>query len=173
MVFNASQNTVFSTNDPHMNLPPAICLRLQQEGLTVVEDFADFKEEELEQAYKNMRTSIPGIPAIPLVLDAVGNIQVTGIPAIPPVMPAVISARCRLCLGIALIAFHYYTSIARVPNSVNMNYTTVLKRFYREWEAIVEIAKEDKPNVHPLNGSNPLKIASSAHMVLERLLFHM
>ena len=44
MVFNALQNTAFFTNGPQMNLPPAIRLRLQQEGLTVVEDFADFRE---------------------------------------------------------------------------------------------------------------------------------
>ena len=117
MVFIAIQNTAFFTNGPQMNLPPAIRMRLQQEGLTVVEDYADFKEEQLEQAYKNMRTAIPGIPAVPPVLDANGNQQVAGIPAVPPVMPALVSARCRLRLGVASIAFHYYTSIAREPTS--------------------------------------------------------
>ena len=159
MVFNALQNTAFFTNGPQMNLPAAICLRLQQEGLTVVEDFADFKEEQFEEAYKNMRTSIPGIPVVQPVLDANRNVQVAGIPAVPPIMPAlVVSARYRLCLGVPSTAIHYYTSIGHGPTSMNMNYTMVLKWFYTKWEVIVELAKEDKPDVPILHkNSTPLK----------------
>ena len=56
MVFNAGQNTSFFENGPQMNLPHTVRLRLQQEGLQVVEDFQDFLDDDLIQAFKNMRT---------------------------------------------------------------------------------------------------------------------
>ena len=105
-----------------------------------------------------MRTSVPGIPTIPPVLDAQGNIQVAGVPVIPPILPALVSARCRLRLLVASTAFHYYTSICRAHMPANMNYTQVLKGFYVKWEAIVELAKADKPDVPILHkSSTPLK----------------
>ena len=36
--------------------------RLAQEGLAEIDDFSDFKEEQLTQAFRNIRTSIPGAP---------------------------------------------------------------------------------------------------------------
>ena len=158
VVFNLIQNTAFFTNGPQMNLTPEVRARLAQEGLATVNDLSDFKEEQLEQAYKNMRTSIPGSPAIPAQLDGQGNILVAAVPAIPPILPVLVSARAKRRLLIASAAFHYYESIRRDVTPQNMNYTLVLKDFYTEYEAVLELAKEDKPEVPVLHkNSTPLK----------------
>jgi hypothetical protein len=64
MVFSAAQNTAFFENGPQMNLPVLVRNRLQLEGLQSVEDLRDFREDELTQAFKNMR--LPEYPVFPV-----------------------------------------------------------------------------------------------------------
>ena len=142
--FTPVQTTAFFENGPQMGLTNAERLRLQAEGLTTINDFQDFKEDQLEQAIKNLRTAIPGIPE---VTDAAGNVVTA---AVPPILPCLISARCALRLKVASIAFHYYSDIDRVPTPQNMNYTGVLRGFYTEWEAMKLLADEGRPDVPTL-----------------------
>ena len=162
MVFNNGQNTAFFENGPQMNLPANVRNRLQQEGLQVVEDFYDFREDELTQAFKNMRTPIagvPGIPGLPQVMAPDGiAVAVPAVPAVPPIpgSPGVIvSALCAKRLKVASIAYHYYTSIGRTPTPANMNYTSVLRDFHIEWEAVLKLNKEDKASVPVLSKQVP------------------
>ena len=166
MAFSAGQLNNFFLNGPQMGLTPIIRARLQQEGLVTVEDFTDFKEDQLSQAYKNMRTSIPGVAGIPAVQAQMdtnnpGVILVPGvppIPAIPAIPPVLVSARCALRLKVASIAYHYYSSIDRTPTPVNMNYTNVLRAFYVEYEALITLSEESKPDVPVLHKNlTPLK----------------
>ena len=53
-----------------MSLSVGVRARLSGEGLTTVEDFSDFKEDQLSDAFKHTRTSVPGVPAIPEQRDA-------------------------------------------------------------------------------------------------------
>ena len=61
-----------------MALPNNIRDRLVLEGLVNFDNFNDFKEDQLNQAFKNMRTATPVIPAV----DAAG-----GAVAVPYVAP--------------------------------------------------------------------------------------
>ena len=128
-----------------MALPPNVRRRLQDEGLVLVSDFNEFKKDQLDQAFKNMRIPIPGIPA---VVDAAG---VELVPAVPPVPPCLVSARCALRLNVASLAYHYYVNIGRTPTPANMNYTQVLKGFHEEWESIIKLSEEDRPKVPALS----------------------
>ena len=153
MPFTAAQNTSFFTNGPQMALSNAARQRLALEGLTTVEDFEDFKEDQIKEALKNMRVSIPGVPDIPgiaAILNPDGTVQVAAIPAIqaiPAIPPLLISAKCSLRLKSASAIYHYYSSVACTPTPANMNYTLVVKPFYVEHEAIQKLSKEDKPDV--------------------------
>ena len=156
MVFTAQQLTGFFQNGPQMSLTETQRARLAQEGLTTIDDFADFKEEQLNAAFKNMRTAIPGIPA---VRNADGDIEAA---AIAPIQPCLISAKCALRLKVASIAYHYYVSIGRAPTPTNMNYHQVLRSFYVEWEALQKLNNEDKPQVPVLSKHiTPLKWVES------------
>ena len=150
--FTNAQLNAFFTNRPQMALPAAVRARLAQEGLATVDDFADFREAQLKQAYKNLRTAIPGVPA---VTNPDGTIATAAIPA---VQPCLVSARCALRLKVASIAFHYYQDVGRTPTPVNMNYTNVLKGFYVQWESIVTLSEEEKPSIPVLSKhQTPLK----------------
>jgi hypothetical protein len=156
MPFTAAQLTSFFENGPQMSLTAIQRNRLSAEGLATIDDFMDFKEDQLDDAAKNMRTAIPGVPA---VLDANGT-EITA--ALPPTLPCLISAKCSLRLKVASIAFHYYMSIDRNPTPTNMNYTSVLRPFYVEWEALLKLSDESKPDVPVLTKHiTPLKWVES------------
>ena len=89
-IFTNAQLTAFFTNGPQMALNANERARLQARGLVTVDDFCDFKEDQLDQAKKNLGISIPGVPA---VLNPAGNVVVAAIPAVPPCL---ISAQCTL-----------------------------------------------------------------------------
>ena len=158
MNFTAAQTTAFFENGPQMNLPQAVRARLALEGLDTVTDFVDFKEDQLNDAFKNMRTAIPGVPVIPAVLGQNNVVQVATVAAIAPIPPTLVSAKCALRLKVASVAFHYYQSIGRTITSVNMNYTNVLKDFYVEYESIESLSDATKPDVPLLHKNNtPLR----------------
>ena len=161
MVFNAGQNTSFFENGPQMNLPHSVRLRLQQEGLQVVEDFQDFRDDDLIQAFKNMRTPIPGVSGVPGVQEVLAQDDTVLVTAIAPIPPTpgspgvIVSAQCAKRLKVASLAFHYYKSIARTATPANMNFSTVLRDFHTEWEAVVKLNKEDKADVPVLSKQIP------------------
>ena len=145
MAFTNAQVTNFFENGPQLGLTAVQRARLAQEGLTTIEDFEDFKSDQLENAIKNLRTAIAGVPA---VVDAAGAVLVPAVPGIPP---CIIPARSSLRLKVASIAYHYYTDTDRTVTPANMNYTQVLKGFYIEWQAINEMIKSDTPSVPVLS----------------------
>ena len=58
---------------------------------------------------------------------------------------------------VAFTVYHYYDSIIRDQTPQNMNYSLVLKGFYSEYKAILELAKGDKSDVPVLHkNSTPL-----------------
>ena len=65
MAFTINQLTAFFTNRPQMGLTAAMRTRLAAEGLHDVDDFEDVREDQTNDAIKNLRTAIPGVPAIP------------------------------------------------------------------------------------------------------------
>ena len=161
MVFSNNQNTSFFENGPQMNLPVVIRNRLQLEGLATVEDLRDFREDELHQAFKNLRTPIagvPGIQGIPAIMNAAGDEEVAAIQAVPPipgVAGVLISAICSKRLKVASVAFHYYESIGRTHTPINMNFSNVLRAFHIEWEALLTLNEEDKVSVPVLSKQVP------------------
>ena len=170
MPFSGAQNDAFFTNGPQMGLNADTRARLANEGLTVVEDLADFKEEQLLQAYKNMHTSIPGVAAIAEVCDATTNAIITAaVPAVPSILPVLVSARCALRLKVASLAYHFYVDVGRTPTPASMNYTNVLRSFYDEYEAIQKMSEETKPDVPILHkNTTPLRWIESFRDCLYR-----
>ena len=87
MVFTETNNNNFFTNGPQMGLTAEHPRRLENEGLGSVDDFIDFKEDQIEKDIKNLKTAIPTVPAIPQKLDDYDYVvvaSVQGIPGIPP-----------------------------------------------------------------------------------------
>ena len=60
--FNDSQLTSFFTSSTQMGLTSAQQSRLASEGLVIIGDFKDFKQDQLEQTEKNFRVSTSSAP---------------------------------------------------------------------------------------------------------------
>ena len=87
-VWTNAQQGLFFTSENQMGLTNDQIIALSTEGLSQVSDFADFKQEELKIAIKNVRTGIPTIPgtsAIPAAVDTDGVVTQTAVAAVPPV----------------------------------------------------------------------------------------
>ena len=130
MAFNQITTTSFFENGPQMALLPLVRQRFSLEGLATIEDFADFKKDQLKEAIKNLRTPIPRVLAV------------GGDPEIPAIPPCIVSAKCALRLQVASAAYHYYVSICRARTPANMNYTNTLRGFYIEYEALITLSDE-------------------------------
>lgn len=137
----------FWLNEDQMALTPAERTSLRSEGLGIIGDFVDFKDDELTQAFKNMRISIAPVAGVNAVLDEEGAIVSKAIPNIPGKVPVALSTKCMKRLKIASKAYNYYYSIGRVRRFGNMHFTQTLKGFWTEYEAISKLMKEDKPDV--------------------------
>ena len=94
-----------------------------------------------------MYTTIPGVPRIPVQVDANGNVLFAPVPVIQPILPILVSARCRLRFMVTSVANHYHDSIVNDQTPQNMNYTLILNSFYSEYEAILNLSKKAKPDV--------------------------
>ena len=143
-------------------------LAMSGEGLSNVNDFADFKKEELKIAIKNVRTGIPAIPGTPAIaaqIDAQGAIiqaAVPAVPGVPGIPPVLIPAKSISRLQIASIAYHYYIDTGREVNPQNMHFNNVLKDFYVEWQALDTMSDQDAPKLPTLSKTNtPLKWCES------------
>ena len=149
--FTNQQTTNFFENGPQMGLSQVQRAWLAAEGLVDIDDFADFKPDQIAHAIKNLRTAVPGVPGMAAILGANGAVAVPAVQPIPGIPACIIPARCSLRLKVASIAYHYYMDTARVPTPQHMNYTNVLRGFYTEWEAIVQQSEGDKPSVPVLS----------------------
>ena len=144
------EEVYFWTDRDQMGLSEAARGKLKNEGLEVISDFADFREDQLKQASKNIRNPTNPIQGLPRVLDANGTEIFPAVPPVPAVPGVNLPAKCMLRLQVAAIAYEYYYSIGREITLDNMHYTRVLKEFYVEWEAVTKLSKEDKPEVPKL-----------------------
>ena len=104
---------------------------LIQEGLVTITDFADFDEDTLNDAFKNMKFSQPGD------LDTIFSIL--------PVVGVPLSAKQKLCIHTAHITFKYLTDTNYPINPQSMNYNNSLKDFCVKWDSIVKL-EEQKTN---------------------------
>ena len=143
--------TPFWTDRDQMGLTNVARASLSNEGLELIADFADFKEDQLKQAFKNIRTPTNPIQGVAEVLDGEGNVLYPAIPPTPAIPGVRLPAKCMLRLLVATVAFEYYFSIQRPATVSNMHYKNVLKDFYVEWEAVLKLAKEEKPDVPKLS----------------------
>jgi hypothetical protein len=91
--FNNQALTNFWTNGPQMALSAPQRARLAQEGLALITDFADFDEDTLNDAFKNMKFSQPG--------------DLTAVPPIAPVMGVPLSAKQKNRLHTARLQVSY------------------------------------------------------------------
>lgn len=155
MTLTAAQTTQFFIAGTQMDLSHDQRAALAAQGLNSLDDFSDFGKDELDQALKNMRTSIPPIQYVAEQRNIAGDVIAPAIQAEPGTRAMIMPAKSAHRLEVASIAWQYYTDTARSVTSINMHYNNVLKNFHLEWKAIMSMSTGSKPDVPCITKSNP------------------
>ena len=156
-----TQLTQFFTSGTQMGLTDIQRRALANEGLSSIDDFEDFKSEELYIAFKNVRSGIPGTPmvgSVAAVVNAAGNITEPAIPAIlavAGVRSVPIPAKSSSRLLVASVAYHYYQDTGRAITAGNMHFNNVLRDFNMEYQAIRKTDKLQTMKLPALTAANP------------------
>ncbi|GFH62136.1 hypothetical protein CTEN210_18612 [Chaetoceros tenuissimus] len=141
MAFTPQNLTNFWENGPQMRLTADQRARLAQEGLTTIDDFSDFNEDTLDDAFKNMKRSEP---AIAEVRDAANTVITAAVPAI---RGEPLQAIQKYRIHTARIAHEYLTTVARPVTPQTMNFNGCLKDFRIEFDAIMKLKEQKAPDM--------------------------
>ena len=131
MGFTDATSINFFESGTGMAIPTKTRLQLAVEGITLVEDLAEFEEETLREVAANLRK-----PS--------GRIQDPNDASSMITTPTYqLGAKSLMKLIVAADAVRYYNTISRDITSDNMEYTTCLTIFKEDWKALKDRKKDE------------------------------
>ena len=99
-MFSAKTLTCFFTNGPQMALSMDTHSHMDQEVMVKVEDFENFRSDQMDKSINKLCMSIPGIP------DQVDPNGAVLVPEVLPISPCVLSVKCNMSLSVASQELH-------------------------------------------------------------------
>jgi hypothetical protein len=133
LVLTGGNTTTFFEDPAHMGIPHATVIQLQQEGIIIVDDIADFEKETIEQIAAKLRRPAGRVP------DPNGPANAT-------------MSQTRLVTA----AIRYYATVGRNLTLSNIMWNTVVKNFSGQWKALEEKKKGDQPDVPLITKALPV-----------------
>ena len=147
MVWTAAQTTAFFENQAQMAIPHATVVQLANEGISNVEDLADFKEDGLKQLADNLRRPGGRVP---------DPNPAAGAGATIPTPAFVYGAKSQMRIGVMCNLVRYYKDTGRDITPAMMQWTQVGKNFAEQWKALERKAKDDAPDVPKITKQLPV-----------------
>jgi hypothetical protein len=127
MPLTAAQTTSFFEQDEQMRIPHHTVIKLQQEGITIVDELIDFNKDTIEQIAVNLRRPAGRVPD-PNPNAAPG--------ATIPTPSFVFGAKSQKRLVTAAQLLQYYETVGRSMTPRNIQWTSVMKNFAEQWKAL-------------------------------------
>ena len=144
MVLTNAQTSAFFQGADQMAIPVATVLQLQSEGITTVQDLADFDKDSLVQIANNLRR--PG-----------GRIQDPNNPdATILTPPFVFGAKSQMRLEVACNLICFYDTIGRPLTAANIAWNPIMSRFGEIWKSISKRKETDEPEVPIISKALPV-----------------
>jgi hypothetical protein len=126
MPLDATQLTIFWTDNNQMGLSARICAKMETEGLMLPEDFADFaKKEDLNALYRTLLK--PTKTTVGASVNA----------GLREVSQYKIPTRLQIRLHVAQKMMAYYTIVGRLVEADDLLWP-VIKSFSEQWKALLE-----------------------------------
>jgi hypothetical protein len=147
MVLTAAQTTAFFEDAAQMGIPHETVIQLQQEGISTVDDLADFDEDSLKQLADNLRRPGGRVPD-PDPGAAPG--------ATIPTPPFVFGAKSQKRLLVACNLVRYYNTVGRTITAPNMQWTNVMRNFEIQWKALKDRKDADEPDIPKISKALPV-----------------
>ena len=140
MVLTAAHTTAFFESPDQMGIPHATMVQMQQEGIQLVADLADFEKQSLQQLADNSRKAGGRVP------DPDPNATLGA--TIP--MPA-FTYGAKAC---DLVRF--YQTVGRDLTAANIHWNQVMSNFEIQWKALKDRKDEDDPDVPKITKALPI-----------------
>ena len=146
-MLTAAQTTAFFEAAAQMGIPHETVLQLQHEGISSVDDLADFDKDSLQQVADNLRRPGGRVPD-PNPGAAPG--------ATIPTPPFVFGAKSQKRLLVASNLVRYYDTVGRTITAANMQWNTVMKNFEVQWKALKDRKDDEEPDVPMISKALPI-----------------
>ena len=134
MVFTGAQTTAFFENNAQMAIPHDTVIAMEDEGIEMVEDLAEFDKDTFKAMADNLRNPGGRIPNPDPNASAGSRI------ARPPY---VFGAKSRSRLTAAADLVRYYLTTGRDPSPANMRWSLIIVNFKEQWKALQERKDDD------------------------------
>ena len=144
MVLTNAQTSAFFQDADQMAIPVATVLQLQSEGITTVQDLADFDKDSLVQIADNLRR--PG----GRILDPNNPL------ATIPTPPFVFGAKSQMRLEVACNLIRFYDTIGRPLTAANIAWNPIMSCFGEIWKSISKRKEADEPEVPVISKALPV-----------------
>ena len=147
MVLTAAQTTAFFENPDKMVIPHATMEQMQQEGIQLVANLADFEKQSLQQLADNLRKS-GGRIADPNPNAALG--------ATIPIPAFTYGDKSQKSLTVACDLIRFYQTVGRDLTAANIQWNQVMRNFEIQWKALKDSKDEDDPDVPKITKALPI-----------------
>jgi hypothetical protein len=147
MVLTVAQCTTFYTHADQMGVSAATYAQLQVEGITSVDDLADFDKDSLKQLAGNLQRPGGRVPD-PTPGAAAG--------ATIPTPAFVFGAKSHHRMMVSSNLVKYYLTTGRATSAANMQWNTVGKNFDIQWKALCDRKEENEPEVPKITKALPI-----------------
>ena len=147
MVLTAAQTIAFFEDAAQMGIPHATVIQLQAEGISTVNDLADFDKDSLQQLADNLRRPGGRVPD-PNPNAAPG--------ATIPTPPFVFGVKSQKWLLVACNLVRYYNAVGRPLTAANLQWNTVMRNFEIQWKALKDRKDDDEPDVPTISKALPV-----------------
>jgi hypothetical protein len=118
MVLTAAQTAAFFQDDAQMGIPNPTVVQMQAEGITNVQDLADFDKESIQQLADNLRR--PGGRVLDPNTNAAPGATI-------PTPAFVFGAKSQKRLQVATDLIKYYDATGRDYTTSNLQWTNAMK----------------------------------------------
>ena len=147
MVLMAAQMTAFFEDVAQMGIPHVTVIQLQQEGISSINDLADFDKDSLQQLADNLRCPGGCIPDL-------NPGAAPGAMILTP--PFVFRVKSQKWLLAACNLVHYYATVGHPIMANNMQWMNIMKNFEIQWKALIDHKDDDEPEVPKISKALPV-----------------
>ena len=130
-----------------MAIPRDTRLQLIQEGISSVDDLAEFDNESLKQIAENLRRPTGRIDDPNPTAPAGATI---------PTPPFVFGAKSQIRLRVSAELVRYYQTVGQELSAANMQWNPIGKKFQQHWKALEDRKKDDTPDTPKITKSLPI-----------------
>ena len=147
MVLTAAQTTAFFENPDQMGIPHATMVQMQQEGIQLVADLADFEKQSLQQLADNLRK--PGGRVADPDPNAPNGATI-------PMPSFTYGAKSQKRLTVACDLVRFYQTVGRDLTAATIQWNQVMSNFEIQWKVLKDRKDEDDPDVPKITKALPI-----------------